>query len=616
MYKRQVHRRTAVNAIFIDPRPAAERGGPEERAVPVFRLLPVNQPDALETVAQAAADVFPQPLRASMRASLVEMLRGETPEEAKPIYRYDAERSNKAAQEAYAAVPEQYDVYGPERQLADAGVITESEYRLLRKEHEAYQAWMMRMGQPLDPLEEAALRAANPQIAEKVLAERAAARRAYAAQRLSGLAHAFLAVLVPLGLAYHVSLSQRRLGSESWRHVLMALALLAVLGASRLVFVWTATPYYTVGLQALAAALLAIVYSGAPATAGCLALLITLATRAGPGFLLVLLAVSMTLHVGLRDIRKRGRIVLVGAGASLVALATAVAVGLMGEQRLSFAFWQQGLLAAGTTLAAAFLVEGALPGIERLFGVSTSMSLLEWCDASRPLLRLLAAEAPGTYNHSLMIGTLAEAAADAIGARGLLARAGAYYHDIGKINKPEYFTENQAFGVSRHDRLSPAMSHLIIIGHVKDGIEMAREYGLPASLHPFIPEHHGTTVVEYFYHAASQQRKPGDPQISDVQFRYPGPKPQSRETAVLMLCDAVEGAVRAMPEPTPGRIEDTVSRIVQRRLMDGQFDECDLTFRELAIIERSLVKSLCAIYHSRIAYPEHEPQKPAETRAS
>jgi len=151
---------------------------------------------------------------------------------------------------------------------------------------------------------------------------------------------------------------------------------------------------------------------------------------------------------------------------------------------------------------------------------------------------------------------------------------------------------------------------------------MAKEYGLPASLHPFIPEHHGTCVVEYFYHAASRARKPGDPEISEQEFRYPGPKPQSRETAIVMLCDAVEGAIRAMPEPTPGRIEDTVDRMVQKRLMDGQFDECDLTFRELEIIRKSLVKTLSSIYHGRITYPSGEVgaetagEPPAESRSA
>jgi putative nucleotidyltransferase with HDIG domain len=609
-------RRTAMNAILLDPRQEGERRGPAERPVPISQLVHSSQAEALETVAAAAANSFEQTLRASMQASITAMLTDERDDQARPIYRYSAERSLRAAQEAYAAVPTQFDTYGRGSTLADAGPISPDELRLLRFEHEEYQRWIA-SGQA-SPEEAKPGLEADP-AAEQAVRDRAAARRAQWRRLEARVGYASLALLVPLGLAYYLSQSRRTLGLDFTRHIITALVLLAALGMARTVYVTTTAAYYAVGIQALAAAVLAIVYGrrSDPAVAGSLALLITLSTRQSVGFFLVLLAVSLTLQFGLRDVRSRGRTVLVGAAAAVVALGTALAAGVVGGQTFEFVLRYYALPAMGATLAAAFVIEGILPGIERVFRVSTDMSLLEWCDASKPLLRILAAEAPGTYNHSLLVGTLAETAAEAIGAHGLLARAGSYYHDIGKINKPEYFAENQAFGVSRHDRLSPAMSHLIIIGHVKDGIEMAREYGLPASLHPFIAEHHGTTLVEYFYHAASQQRKPGEREVSDVHFRYPGPKPQTREAAVVMLCDGVEGAVRAMPEPTPNRIEDTVTRIVQRRLVDGQFDECDLTFRELEMIERSLVKSLCAMYHSRIAYPEQaQDKRDGESRAS
>ncbi|RMF70986.1 MAG: HDIG domain-containing protein [Planctomycetota bacterium] len=343
------------------------------------------------------------------------------------------------------------------------------------------------------------------------------------------------------------------------------------------------------------------------AITGGLGILGTLAVQRGVEFFLVLMAVSGICGIGLMQVRYRGRIVLVGALAALAAFAMSSAMHLLDGQALQFSL-MRGLWAGASTLMAAFVIEGILPGIERVFRLSTGMTLLEWCDANKPLLRMMAAEAPGTFNHSMMVATLAEAAAEEIGANGLLARAGAYYHDIGKINKPEYFVENQTAGVNRHEKLSPAMSVLVIVGHVKDGIEMAKEYNLPESLHPFIAEHHGTTLVQYFYHAAAKQRKESDPEIAEAAFRYPGPRPQSKETAIVMLCDAVEGAVRAMPEPTPNRIEDTVSKIVQARLMDGQLDDCDMTFRELARVEASLVKSLCSIYHGRIAYPSQSTQ--------
>jgi hypothetical protein len=224
-------------------------------------------------------------------------------------------------------------------------------------------------------------------------------------------------------------------------------------------------------------------------------------------------------------------------------------------------------------------------------------------------------EAPGTYSHSLLIGSVAEAAAEAIGRNGLLCRVGAYYHDIGKLNKPGYFVENEMGSTSRHRELSPAMSQLIIVGHVKDGAEMARECGLPAILRQFIETHHGTTLVEYFYNEAlkrydeeqSQATANGKKAVrsappSESEFRYPGPKPRAKEAAIVMLADACEGAVRSLNEVTPTRIEAVVHNVAMKRLRDGQFDECDLSLRELSQIEASIAKTLAAHYHSRIAY--------------
>jgi putative nucleotidyltransferase with HDIG domain len=251
-------------------------------------------------------------------------------------------------------------------------------------------------------------------------------------------------------------------------------------------------------------------------------------------------------------------------------------------------------------------VLGILPFIEKSFRITTSMTLLELADASQPLLRRLAVEAPGTYSHSLQVATLSEAAAEAIGANSLLCRVGSYYHDVGKINKADYFIENQQSGSgNRHLNLTPSVSLLIIIGHVKDGLELAKEYHLPNNLIPFIQQHHGTTLVEYFYHRACTQKdqQPDCPEISETQYRYPGPKPRSKETAIVMLCDAVESACRALTEPTPGRVEGLVHDLAMKRLLDGQFDECDLTMRELETIERTLMKTIMGIYHGRIQYP-------------
>jgi putative nucleotidyltransferase with HDIG domain len=271
--------------------------------------------------------------------------------------------------------------------------------------------------------------------------------------------------------------------------------------------------------------------------------------------------------------------------------------------------WTAALRAAGYYACAAFLagllVQSLLPLIEKVFRIATSMTLLDYSDANQTLLKKLAMEAPGTFSHSLLIGSIAEAAAEAIDCNGLLCRVGAYYHDIGKINKPKYFTENEMGSTSKHKELSPAMSQLIIIGHVKDGTEMAKEFGLPIVLHQFIETHHGTTLVEPFYYEARRKheepaaagRKPMDAPPSESEYRYAGPRPKSKEAAIVMLADGVEGATRSLSDVTLAKVETVVHNIAMKRLEDGQFDECDLTLRELSQIEASLSKSLAAHYH-------------------
>ena len=200
---------------------------------------------------------------------------------------------------------------------------------------------------------------------------------------------------------------------------------------------------------------------------------------------------------------------------------------------------------------------------------------------------------------------MAEAAAESIGSRGLLLRVGAYFHDIGKMLKPQYFVENQRDDHNRHESLVPAMSTLIIIAHVKDGADLARQHHLPRSIIDFIQQHHGTTLVEYFYERANEdsQSNPDGNEIDENAFRYPGPKPQTKEAGILMLADAVESASRVLVEPTPSRIESLVEDIAMKRLLDGQLDECGLTLQEVRSVQDSLVKSLIAVYHGRVKYP-------------
>jgi hypothetical protein len=259
---------------------------------------------------------------------------------------------------------------------------------------------------------------------------------------------------------------------------------------------------------------------------------------------------------------------------------------------------------------AGYFVAGSLPFLEAGFGFVTDISLLELSDVSHPLLQDLVTKAPGTYNHSIAVATIGEAAADRIGANGLLVRVAAYFHDIGKMLKPQYFIENMTEDDrGLHARLAPAMSTLIIIGHVKDGADLARQHNLPDRIIDFIEQHHGTTLVEYFYREAARQTELDPDHRTDAEessFRYPGPKPQTRESAVLMLADAVESASRTLSEPTPKRIGSLVHEMAMKRLLDGQFDQCSLTLNELRTVEESLVKSLIAIFHARIRYPEQK----------
>ncbi|MBI9018606.1 MAG: HDIG domain-containing protein [Phycisphaerae bacterium] len=274
------------------------------------------------------------------------------------------------------------------------------------------------------------------------------------------------------------------------------------------------------------------------------------------------------------------------------------------------------LWGSGSALSVGFLMQGLLPLVEKLFRTATDMTLMAYGESTQPLLKRLAVEAPGTFNHSWQIGMLAESAAEAIGANGLLCRVGSYYHDVGKMNKPRYFIENQAESFNQHRELSPTMSRMIIIGHVKDGLELLDEYNIPKVLWQFTETHHGTTLVAYFFHAATKKAQEADQneRVEETEFRYPGPKPYTKESAIVMLADVVEGATRAMSEPTPSRIEQLVHQLVNMRLQDGQLDDSDITMKELHIIEKSLVKSLCAMYHGRIAYPKSDKEKEKEKR--
>ena len=293
-------------------------------------------------------------------------------------------------------------------------------------------------------------------------------------------------------------------------------------------------------------------------------------------------------------------------------------VGAYVIESLRFAEPNVILSAAGfgvmNSILGAVIAVGILPVFESLLGFTTDLTLLELSNLNHPLLRRLTLEAPGTYHHSIVIGNLAEAAAEAIDANPLLARVGAYFHDIGKMEKPEYFVENQRHLKSKHDKLPPSMSALILESHVKRGRELALEYDLPDVVIDFIEQHHGTTTMKFFYHKA-QTQMPNET-INEEDYRYPGPKPQHRETAIVMLADSVEAVSRTLEDPKPGRLRSAIKKIIEDKFTSGQLEECDLTLKDLHKIEESFLKILLGVFHSRIDYPsavkpgEEESAKP------
>ncbi len=337
-----------------------------------------------------------------------------------------------------------------------------------------------------------------------------------------------------------------------------------------------------------------------------LSLVVVIALGQGLPAYVTLLSASAAAIFLLGRIRSRTKLIYVGISSAAIAMLTFVGVSVLDNQPFGPVLLREAGRVGLCALGAGFLMTGLLPFIEKTFRVLTDISLLEIGDPAHPLLQELVRRAPGTYNHSINVASIAEAAAESIGAHSLLVRVGAYFHDIGKMLKPQYFVENSSFGANRHEALLPAMSTLIIIAHIKDGADLGRQHHLPQPIVDFIQQHHGTTLVEYFFRRASEQSEanPDAAEVDESSYRYPGPKPQTKEAAVLMVADAVESASRALVEPTPARIEGLVHEISMKRLLDDQFDECGLTLQELQMIEDSLVKSLTAVYHGRVKYPD------------
>ncbi len=370
---------------------------------------------------------------------------------------------------------------------------------------------------------------------------------------------------------------------------------------------WAAHAYYAIPFAA-GSIMVSLVAGMGPALLFAAVHSIGAGVLMGQSFSFVLFAMvgSLAGIFGLGKLRSRSVLLAMGgivAGANLVSIS---AITFLGGGANGFVFAGDAVAGLLGGWFVAMIVGVFLPLFENLFHVATDIRMLELSNQNLPLLRTLALEAPGTYQHSLMVGHLAEAATEAIGADALLARVAGYYHDIGKTKMPDYFIENQPKGFNRHDRLEPSMSALVIAAHVKEGAEMAKKARLPEPLVAAIREHHGTKLIRYFYQKALTRTDAAQRAVLDTEYRHTGPKPATRVNAILMIADAVEAASRTLIEPTPAKIRAMIQTIVDDCLRDGQFDDCDLTMRDLAIVVDTLERSVAMVFHHRIDYPGFE----------
>jgi putative nucleotidyltransferase with HDIG domain len=417
------------------------------------------------------------------------------------------------------------------------------------------------------------------------------------------------------GMAFHFIYFRRRLLKRTSPIVLLTVVWILVLVASRFAHEAGGPALYLIPIPfaAILVTVLLDLGTGLVSTVF-LSVLVGVVTGFNFSVFSIGLAAGMVSAYSVRTVRRRYDFYRPALYGALVYV-----VGSFVLETLRFAEVPILLASAGygfiNAVAGSVIAMGILPVFESLLGFTTDLTLLELSNLNHPLLRRLSLEAPGTYHHSIIIGNLAEAAAESIGANALLTRVGAYFHDIGKMEKPEYFVENQRHIKSRHEKLPPSMSALILESHVKRGHDLALEYDIPDSVIDFIDQHHGTTTMSYFYHKA--QRQATVEPVSEEEFSYPGPKPQNRETAIVMLADSVEAVSRTLEDPKPGRLRSAIRKVIETKFTAGQLEECNLTLRDLHKIEESFLKILLGVFHTRIEYPsEKETRKLKEHRPS
>ena len=544
-----------------------------DRAIPQTRLCRPGQTDAIEArmerdLEPALAPVFGDPGVKALATAMAARLG--------PTLVYNGPKTENLRVEAGKTVKPIPVHYDANTTLVEAGqTITDKEVKLLELEHQARLAAL-------------------------------------------GWGHVLLAWV---GAALIVTLLVVLMAADTWRlqpnvtrsfprSLMLALLVLVVVAGSKLISQMRGPEELCALLLVVAAMVITIAYTQmfALAMAWSMIFLVAIATRADLDWVITVAVGTSVAVLAIGEISNRSVLMRVGV---LSGAAFFVARASLAFWRLDYADSAGVLAVLGSAglyfcvgVAAGVVLLALLPYIERAFGIVTNISLLELCDVNQPALRRLALEAPGTYTHSLLIGSLAEAAAESVGANGLLARVGAYFHDIGKAAKPHFFVENWEEGEDHHAGLPPATSTQVILNHVKDGLDMAHRVNLPPILRQFIAEHHGTTLMKFFYREAGRLASAaGQPAPDESEFRYGGPKPRSPETAIVMLADAVEGATRSQTDRSAAKIGQTVHDLLMNRLLDGQLDKSGLTLTDLHTIEETLTKTLLSVYHGRVPYP-------------
>ncbi|MGI6148244.1 MAG: HDIG domain-containing protein [Firmicutes bacterium] len=409
-----------------------------------------------------------------------------------------------------------------------------------------------------------------------------------------------LVALMVYGMAIFVYQNRPSIVESQGKIALLGIVILVVTLVGKILALihWPLAPY--LNPTAWAGLLLTLLVDSKLAAAAVTVLSMVLAVMNGFSLNIAFLALAggLTAIVSITRVSQRGDLMRAGFVVGGINFASMVGLGLVQQEPSLIIHSYLGVL---NGVLSSITAIGVLPYLESLFGITSAIRLLELSNPNHPLLRRMMVEAPGTYHHSILVGNLAEAAAEAIGADGLLARVGAHYHDIGKLKRPYFFVENQIGMDNPHDKMAPTLSTLIVTSHVKDGLELAREYKLPDAVTQFIAQHHGTDLVKYFYHRAMEAN---DSAVEEQEFRYPGPKPQSKEVAIVSLADATEAAVRSLSKPTPGKIEALVRKIIKDRLNSGELDQSDLTFQDLDKVANAFVKVIIGMFHARVEYPE------------